>query len=142
MDTNELLQDILLGGILGLLGQGIRVLAGLKKLSESKKVAGEDSFDTRRLIVSLLLGFIAGGIGVLTLLSDDGSLKLTRDALLTLIGIGYAGVDFLESFLTKYIPKPAQQDLSETAPTEEDIANGMARPKTLVQVAKLPYSSN
>lgn len=150
-NTNELLQNILLGGVLGLIGQGVRVFAGLKKLSESKKTDGDDSFDTRRLMVSLLLGFLAGAIGVLTLVDDTGTLilvddegnkKSQKDVWIKLVAIGYAGVDFLEAFLTKYIPATtgaAAAGNADNAAAGAAAGNPVTPPTRLV--ATLPYSS-
>lgn len=140
MVTTDLLQNLLLGGFLGLLGQGIRVVAGLKKLSESKKVDDQDSFDTRRLTVSLLLGFIAGALGSLTLLDEITAQPAdakNHDVIFKLVGIGYAGVDFLESFLTKYIPVTKEADTTLNPPGQS-----LAQTPTVTTlVPKLPYSS-
>ena len=38
MTINQLLTDVLGGGVLGLLGQGIRITIGLKKLNDDNKV--------------------------------------------------------------------------------------------------------
>ncbi|WP_420146594.1 hypothetical protein [Spirosoma sp.] len=142
MDTTQLLQNLLLGGLLGILGQGIRSLAGLKKLAESAAATNQQGnlFDSRRLIVSLFIGFIAGALGVVTLQDDKGLLLFTKDVLLTLIGIGYAGVDFIESLLTKYVPKPAESS-PEGADSAGARAQDRAQPTTYVQVPRLPYSS-
>ncbi len=105
MDTSLILMNLLLGGLLGILGQGIRVIAGLKKLHDTTQepLKHNEQFDPRRLWISLFLGFIAGGLGVVTLMDDMGAVALTKDMIITMIGIGYAGVDFIEAFLSKYI---------------------------------------
>ncbi len=73
-------QFILLGGIMGAMGQGARVVIGLRKLNDevSAKASAAlatggtppqigDSIDVSRLLVSLLIGFIAGELAALTL---------------------------------------------------------------------------
>ena len=143
MNTTFVLQNLLLGGLLGMVGQGIRCLAGLKKLAESTAATGGALFDTRRLVVSLLLGFIAGALGVVTLLDEKGSLVLTKDVMLTLIGMGYAGVDFIESFLTKYVSKPVSSPpaAGNATPANANVKD-FAQPAAFLQVPRLPYSSN
>jgi hypothetical protein len=54
---------LLLAGLLGMVGQGVRAVVGLKKLNEdaaAQGVSSADLFIAARLIVSLLIGFIAG----------------------------------------------------------------------------------
>jgi hypothetical protein len=105
METSQALLNLILGGVLGLLGQGIRVVAGLKKLHDitQEPLKQNEQYDPRRLRITLFLGFIAGGLGIVTFMDDSGSVILNKDVMLTLIGIGYGGVDFIESFLSKYI---------------------------------------
>jgi hypothetical protein len=70
---------------------------------------GSEVFDGNRLIVSLLIGAIAGGLGILTLTNFQplpGNL-LTAQTFFGLIGIGYAGTDFIEGFIGKYLPSRA-----------------------------------
>jgi hypothetical protein len=152
MNVSELFQTILLGGLLGMLGQSIRMLAGLKKLAESKQATGADSFDARRLTVSLFLGFVAGALGLLTTSDENwkqlcSQKSIPKELILTLIGIGYAGVDFLESLLTKFVPKPIDPPLPNPAAgagPANPLAGGPnqpAAPTTYMQVPQLPYSS-
>ena len=103
MAAQELILVILLGGILGTVGQGIRVIVGLKKLydeSLQKGIAFAEGFKGSTLLFSLLIGFIAGVLGVIGLENFDG-LLVGREQVLTLIGIGYAGADFIEGFVKK-----------------------------------------
>lgn len=103
MAPQELILVILLGGILGTVGQGIRVIVGLKKLydeSLQKGIAFAQGFKGSTLLFSLLIGFIAGVLGVVGLENLDGRL-IGREQVFTLIGIGYAGADFIEGFVKK-----------------------------------------
>ena len=105
MTANEWVMQFLVGGLFGTLGQAIRVVVGLKKLNETavreKRPFGDD-FSPSLLAVSLLIGFVAGVLGML---STDVSLKaITRENVLLLVGVGYAGADFIEGFMKKQLP--------------------------------------
>ena len=95
---------ILLGGLLGAVGQGIRVVVGLKKLNDQalqKKKEFSSLFSPSTLVVSLLVGFIAGVLGILSLPNVNLAKLDTNQVLLPLLGIGYAGADFIEGFVKK-----------------------------------------
>ena len=104
-----ILINLLLSGLLGLIGQGIRVIVGLKKLHEeaaaenapNPKAAFDEKFDVRQLWLSLFIGFIAG------CLANMGRPKgeFTPEVQLAIIATGYAGADFIEGFLQKILPR-------------------------------------
>jgi len=104
MDAWAVLSYLLLGGLLGVVGQGIRVMVGLKKkydesLRSNKK--WKDIFDAKQLWISLLIAFLIGIIaGVLGVINYVGK-EINKEFLLTIIGIGYAGTDFIEGFIIK-----------------------------------------
>lgn len=98
------LSGIVLAGLLGMLGQGVRVVAGLKKASDdaaARNLSLAEVFILSRLVFGLLVGFVAGvaaalAIGIGKLVSvDTGSTSL----LLGIAAAGYAGTDFIEAFL-------------------------------------------
>ncbi|HJT24680.1 MAG TPA: hypothetical protein VJ873_08900, partial [bacterium] len=69
MDASNALQYILLGAVLGMIGQGARVVVGLKKSMEGakgdpKNPGRKEWFDLSRLLISLLLGAVAGAIAI------------------------------------------------------------------------------
>jgi hypothetical protein len=150
MNTNQIITDIVIGGALGIIGQGIRVIVGVKKLkdvrAENRRNADNTAmlnaantalntantainaanaatgnttnaaatnaapltppvipageYDSKRLGMSLFIGFVAGALGGLfavDLNKDD----VSKTVLATLISIGYAGVDFIEGMMTK-----------------------------------------
>lgn len=141
METAKLIENLLLGGILGFLGQGIRAVAGLKKLSGDGGQGTSSDFDTRRMLVSLLLGFIAGALGIISFMDEAGEIELDQKMVLTLIGVGYSGVDFIESFLTKYV-----DEITTTTTTNANAGATGTFTATNVQTQiirkpKLPYSS-
>lgn len=96
------LQVLLLGGLVGALGQGARVVVGLKKLSDDAVAKGgeAESIQPARLLTSLLIGFIAGALTALTLglkMNDTVSLQ----QILGVAAAGYAGADFIEGFMSR-----------------------------------------
>lgn len=96
------LQVILLGGVLGMFGQVARVVVGMKKAMDEaaqKKVADSSVIDSRRLVVSLVIGFAAGGLGALAVLPPGAA--VTTETLLGLATAGYAGTDFIEGFMKR-----------------------------------------
>lgn len=100
-----------MGGFFGALGQGARVVVGLKKLKElnqDKAPDEQDVFVAGRLVVSLMIGFIAGGLGGLTVLSFEPHLALS--SVFAVAAIGYAGADAIEGMtgqLAAVTPTPA-----------------------------------
>ena len=109
MLTQTLLNALLLGGLLGLVGQGIRMIVGLKKTydqSQSENTKFSEAIEPRRLGLSLVIGFIAGILGALAL-NISTMPELSNETLSALIGIGYAGTDFIEGFIRKVKPNVA-----------------------------------
>ncbi|MFL6856575.1 MAG: hypothetical protein ACJ8EB_01560 [Allosphingosinicella sp.] len=99
------LQVLLLGGVAGAIGQGVRTLVGFKKLNDA--AAGGtaevgDLVSAHRLFVPLLIGFFAGALAGASTITDI--LKVTAEQVLALVGAGYAGADFIEGFMTRIAP--------------------------------------
>ena len=93
--------------LFGVLGQAIRALIGLKKkLAEANKSrkAFDSWFSLKFLLITLVLGGIAGIIGSM-ILSSLG-LEISRLAIMV---AGYSGADFIEgafnSQIKKFFPK-------------------------------------
>jgi hypothetical protein len=108
MSSIAWLQLLMLGGLVGMLGQGIRVLVGLKKEWDSASRAGKtlaSRFDAGRLVVSLLIGFAAGAVGTLTLAGMADVAALGARDVATLLATGYAGTDFIEGFIGRSDPR-------------------------------------
>jgi len=104
MSVVQWLMIILLGGVMGTIGQGIRTVVGIKKLNENMAQAGKslrEGFEGATLVVSLLIGFIAGALAAIMLVGDD---TVERDLLMGLLAAGYAGTDFIEGFARRYLP--------------------------------------
>jgi hypothetical protein len=137
MEIQSLLQAILLGGLLGMIGQAIRTIVGIKKendsTNEKARASGQvtvsyyDSLSGKRLTISLLIGFTAGVLAYLFLDPEEGSEfsgKLFKADVLAIIASGYAGVDFIEGFMNRYLPEKTipntpQQNVTPSSGGEE-----------------------
>lgn len=102
MTATDVINNVLAGGLLGLLGQGIRMAVGLKKLSdENSRREENEPVNASRLIISLFIGFVAGALYVLV---NKGFFK-DDEYLFAIIAAGYAGADFIEGIFTTFINK-------------------------------------
>jgi hypothetical protein len=118
---------LILAGLLGMVGQGVRAVAGLKKMSDdaqAKGVSPSSAFSPGWFLVSLAIGFIAGVIAGLSL--GVSKILKTPDDFQLLLGIaaaGYTGTDFVEAFASRFsgglMPKdaPAGYDGGGTPPS-------------------------
>ena len=107
MTATDLVMQILAGGLLGMLGQGARVVAGLKKSSDGAAAVGQslkDVFDGGALMRSLLIGFIAGALALLAAGPSGPLARLDHGMIMAIIASGYAGTDFIEAFIKKNLP--------------------------------------
>jgi hypothetical protein len=110
MENQQLLINLLFGGVLGMIGQGIRVIIGLKKLNDeaAAQAAGNDvktakefikeEFDAKKIWISLFIGFLAG-----CLASFTRDAPFDKDVQMAIIVAGYSGADFIEGIFRKYI---------------------------------------
>lgn len=102
MTIYEVATFLLVGAFLGMVGQMARVIVGLKKLKD--KTPSEnfwEEFNSKQLIISILIGGVAGTLAAITLLEEE----VGKQTLLTLIVVGYAGADFIEGFIQRQSPK-------------------------------------
>lgn len=111
MAGHELLQLVAIGVIAGAFGQGLRTIVGIKKASDEAAAAGStlraEGLDVSRLILSLFIGAIAGGIGIFTItgFTAGAGNNITAEMFFGIVGIGYAGTDFIEGFVRTQMPK-------------------------------------
>jgi len=109
MDAIQTLTFVALGALLGAAGQGLRAVVGIKKeLDEARdaKSAGTpvpNWFNGKELGVSLLLGAIAGILAAIAEYAPD--VEISKDLLFGLAGAGYAGSDFINGLMQKWLPK-------------------------------------
>lgn len=118
MRADEWVLQLLLGGFLGLIGQGIRVVTGLKKVHDQAAAEGKafgELFEPSQLLISLLIGFIAGAVAVVSMNPAGTGGAIGRQTIITLLGAGYAGADFVEGFMKKYLPGGSEAGAKEPA---------------------------
>ncbi len=126
-DVASLAIAVLLGGLLGMVGQDVRVIVGLKKQQDEAAAKGKtfaDGFQPSRLVLSLVIGFIAGALGILTVINGDAQ-KIMMNQVLTVIAIGYAGTDFIEGCMARYLPgSPARASAGPQGTTVPSTGGG------------------
>src|SRR5277367_3026890 len=106
--VGSILLALLLCGLLGLLGQGVRAIVGLKNAGSlnSTTPTQQAEFSLAYLVLSLMIGFIAGilagiALNLETIIAVDPS---NWKLLLGIAGSGYVGADFIENTMSVVIP--------------------------------------
>lgn len=113
MTIEATLLFVVLAMLLGVVGQGARTVVGIKKAMDEAKATEKTSwFDSQRLVLSIFIGLIAGGLAGLgfatgTLTSET---MLSREILIAIFAAGYAGTDFIEGFMRSRVPDTARQE--------------------------------
>lgn len=105
----EMLVGVTLAVVLGMFGQGVRVVAGLKKQADESAAQGHrlaQDFNGVRLGLTLAMGAIAGVAAFLGFWLGDRSAIDVRNAayVFGIVSAGYAGADFVEAFVKKHLP--------------------------------------
>jgi len=103
-----LLEILVIGALMGILGQGARAIIGLKGMADDAKAQGlspNDLFEAGRLLTSFLIGIVVGLASVLVYLKSGGSATAdpTWQIMLAWAVSAYAGTDFLEGFISQYL---------------------------------------
>jgi hypothetical protein len=117
--TMGVFSALLLGGLMGLVGQGARAAIGLKKMNDtaqSTDLDWSDVFIASRFFVSLGTGFVVGVITALAKISD--LVQVDADHMQVLIAIaaaGYAGTDAIEAFTAQLGGQSGTQPSSSAA---------------------------
>src|SRR5258708_22235960 len=97
---------ILIGAILGAVGQGMRVIVGMKKVYDEamkNSTPAEQLIEYRQITFSLIIGVAIGGVaGVFAAVSSDHVSFSDKSVVIAFITSGYAGTDFIEGFIKKY----------------------------------------
>lgn len=110
-NASDILSLIALGAILGMAGQVIRLIAGIKKSKDiataglsaekQKDVKTATLIDNKQLVLGLLIALIVGGIaGVLAAFNSVGA-QLDKSTMMAFLAAGYAGTDLIEGFVIK-----------------------------------------
>lgn len=100
---------LLLGGIAGALGQGARVIVGLKKVNDqaaARNGTPRELIQVSRLLLSLLIGFVAGALAAVAMNMKD-SATISSAQILGLLAAGYTGADFIEGLMNRSVPAAA-----------------------------------
>jgi len=118
MTTYDIINVIAAGGLLGILGQGIRMAVGLKKHSDvnAQKEGQAEPVDGSRLLISIFIGFIAGA---LFLLIRGVPKEMNNEFVFSVIAAGYSGTDFIEGLFKTYLSKlnPGKENTTTATPT-------------------------
>ncbi len=116
MSASDWITLIILGGLLGAIGQMLRVVVGLKKLRDKAaetKTSFVETFVASELVLSLMIGFAAGALaGIAAHATQDTAVEANRldlddiraKFLFGIMAAGYAGTDFIEGIAKKYLP--------------------------------------
>lgn len=121
--VTQALGAILLGGVLGAVGQGLRSIVVVKAQGAQAAGAGQNpvpvppagplgTINPLPLVYGLLVGFVVGVIATL-MLGLGKFLNLDTDnvadiagPLVTILLAGYAGTDAIEGFVSRFLPSP------------------------------------
>jgi hypothetical protein len=89
-----------LGGILGVVGQGVRTI--VQKIGDQVGSHQSNSSPGARFLTSLLIGFIAGAAAAIVTVNIGDLSKLSAVTLLGLATAGYAGTDFIGGVASRF----------------------------------------
>jgi len=107
--AGDWLQLMGLGAASGAVGQVIRMVVGLKKLSESiekNPLNTENIMQVSRLVISIIIGAAAGMIAAVLTKDNVNPQDIHTEYLMALLAAGYAGTDFIEGTVSRLVPKP------------------------------------
>jgi soluble lytic murein transglycosylase-like protein len=129
MTASDVLGALMVGGLMGLVGQGARAAIGLKKMNDlasdsDNNLGWNDVFVASRLIISLVIGFLAGVVAAIAIGIDAISTAFTSDMLIKLAAAGYAGTDAIEAF-TASLASPGGKTTAQ-APAAKPISDASA----------------
>jgi hypothetical protein len=117
-----LLQILIIGALMGILGQGARAVVGLKSMSDDAQAQGlspNDLFEAGRLLTSFLIGILVGLASALVYLKGfDKIADIQLPDVTTMLAwavSAYAGTDFLEGFISQYLSPSTTQKIAAAA---------------------------
>ncbi|MGL4723001.1 MAG: Ig-like domain-containing protein [Scandinavium sp.] len=108
---------LLLCATMGLFGQGVRVIVGLKKAGRLSQADTKSTFDAAFMLISLMIGAIAGiAVGFMMGIIDPSAAPKAFDTakLLSIAAAGYAGADFVENTAGLVINRATQGNTPST----------------------------
>ncbi|MEO0388694.1 MAG: hypothetical protein AAF281_14420 [Pseudomonadota bacterium] len=92
-----------LGALAGGLGQVLRMVIGLKKALDPVKDPKDADISTKRIVISLLVGASAGALAAILTIQEPT--VISYQTILGLLAAGYAGADFIEGAMKKFVPQ-------------------------------------
>jgi predicted chitinase len=116
--AGNILAALILCGLMGMLGQGVRAAVGLKSASRlpSPQADQNTEFSAAYFVLSLMIGFIAGVLaGIAIGILNTPNFEFNKQVLLGIAVSGYAGADFIENSLSIFIPPGSSTDSSSKA---------------------------
>lgn len=119
LTAENVLPALILCGLAGMIGQGIRAVIGLKKAGvlQQEKMDFTQPFSSSYLMITLMIGFIAGSLSGLMIGIPGFVTDLKIEKLLAVVAAGYAGADFIEgcfdSLLKQAVSPPATGQQSQ-----------------------------
>ncbi len=126
VQSQVMVWGVTLAILLGVFGQGIRVIAGLKKQADESAAKGQpfsDSFDLSRLLISLFIGAVAGIAAFLGFWQSGEADPTKGSVLFGIVAAGYSGTDFIEAFVKKYLPSTSsvakEQESKDKPPKDQ-----------------------
>lgn len=125
LSAGDWIQLLTLAGLAGGAGQCMRAIVEIKKAHDVTSTAGGsvgDTVDFKQMGVSLVVGAVAGVLSAMAL--DLSVAQISAQQVLTFMAAGYAGADFIEGFMSRYMP--------QTGPTATVAAGGAAVTVTAV----------
>ena len=120
------LEGITLAALLGLAGQAIRVIPGIRKTAQDARERGQhlaDAFCGLELWLSLVYGAAAGVLAAIALAPEKLS-SVSSDTALQLLGAGYVGSDFVEGLIGRLRPTAPMVPDSPSRATPTPAATG------------------
>lgn len=110
MPAKQWLIVVTIGIIFGALGQGARVVVGMKKLHDKSSDDNPVSVmvDGVRLLISFGIGGIAGAFAAVTLIASGEGNNIEAQRLFAIAASGYAGSDFIEGFIGRISGRPGK----------------------------------
>jgi len=114
------LEALALGAFAGAIGQLVRAIAGLAKMTRRSESDGQlEGFQASKLVISLLVGATAGTLAALGLLVDGKPPNVST--ILGLMAAGYAGADFIEGFAGKHFQGTPNDVFDALAKAKDEI---------------------
>ena len=141
MTSSQVLAALLLCGLMGLIGQGIRATVGLKNASQQGSTPTQQTeFNAAYFLLSMMIGFIAGvlaglGMGLKQVANFPDPLSITP--LLGIAVAGYAGADFIENAFSGIMPGLGGTK-TNSASIVADVAGVLSSPQTQRILPEVP----